>query len=130
MPKVVNGKTLLTYADYVAIPDDGKRHEIIEGEPFVTPSPVPRHQLISREISAQLRESIVVPGHGEVFYAPTDVILSDIDIVVPDVFVVLASNRGIITAKNIQGPPDLVIEITSPSTGTMPARMPDATWSL
>ena len=116
MPKVINGKTLLTYADYVRLPDDGKRHEIIRGEHFVTPSPVTRHQRISSRLFVQLHRAIDPPGLGEVFYAPTDVIISDIDVLVPDIFVVLAENREIITPKNIQGAPDLIVEITSPST--------------
>lgn len=116
MAKVVDGKTLLTYSDYVQIPEDGQRHEIIEGQHYVTPSPITRHQRISRHTHFQLYEQIELAGHGEVFDAPTDVLLSDIDIVVPDIFVILAGNASIIGEKNIQGAPDLVVEITSPST--------------
>ena len=65
-PKLVNAKTLLTDADYVEIPDDGNRHEIISGEHFVTPSPVTRHQRISRHIHFQLYEAIELRGLGEV----------------------------------------------------------------
>lgn len=116
MAKVEGGKTLLTYSDYVRIPEDGQRHEIIEGQHYVTPSPITRHQRISRHTHFQLYEQIELTGHGEVFNAPTDVVLSDIDVVVPDIFVVLAGNSSIIGEKNIRGAPDLVIEITSPST--------------
>jgi Uma2 family endonuclease len=116
MAKVVRGRTLLTYSDYVKIPEDGQRHEIIEGRHYVTPSPITRHQRISRHTQFQLYEQIELPGHGEVFDAPTDVVLSDSDIVVPDIFVILAANASIIGEKNVRGAPDLAVEITSPST--------------
>ncbi len=116
MAKVVGGRTMLTYSDYVQIPEDGQRHEIIEGQHYVTPSPITRHQRISRHTQFQLYKQIEIPGRGEVFNAPTDVVLSDIDIFVPDIFVILAGNASIIGPKNIRGAPDLVIEITSPST--------------
>lgn len=116
MARSVRGRSLLTYTDYVGIPDDGKRHEIIEGRHYVTPSPITRHQRISRRLMVQLYPQIEGPGHGEVFYAPMDVVLSDIDVVQPDLFVVLAANASIIGPKNIRGAPDLAIEINSPST--------------
>jgi Uma2 family endonuclease len=114
--KVIAGKTLFTYSDYVHFPDDGRRHEIMEGEHYMTPSPVPRHQLISGRLHFQLFEQIVVPQLGVVLVAPMDVVLSDVDVVQPDLVVVLSKNRRIITPKHIRGVPDLVIEITSPST--------------
>ena len=116
MAIVVDGKMLLTYSDYVRFPDDGKRHELIGGERCVTPSPVPKHQRVSRWIQFQLFEQIEVPGLGEVIDAPMDLVLSDIDVVQPDLLVVLAPNRAIITEKHVRGAPDLVVEITSPST--------------
>ena len=117
VPKLVNGKTLFTYSDYVQLPDDGKRHEIIDGEHSVTPSPATRHQRISGHLYFQLNQAIHLAGLGDVLSAPTDVVLSDTDIVVPDLLVVLAANRKIITKKNVQGAPDLIVEITAPSTG-------------
>ncbi len=116
MAKVVAGRTLLTVSDYLRFPDDGRRHELIDGEHHVTPSPATRHQVISGRLFVQLHDQLATPGHGEVFHAPTDVVLSDTDVVQPDLFVVLAANRRIITPENVQGAPDLVIEIASPST--------------
>jgi Uma2 family endonuclease len=116
MSKIVDGKTLFTYREYVHFPDDGKRHEIIAGDHYVTPSPVTRHQRISRHLQFQLYQAIEIPGHGEVFDAPMDLLLSEIDIVQPDIFVVLSANRRIVKPQNVNGTPDLVVEITSPST--------------
>ena len=107
----------LTYDDFVLFPDDGKRHEIIDGEHYVTPSPNVRHQrLVGRllyEIELYLRAN---PRVGEVFPAPLDVLLSPFDIVEPDLFVVTGDQAGILTEKNVQGPPALVIEVLSKST--------------
>ncbi len=106
----------LTYEDLLQFPDDGLRHEIIDGEHYVTGSPVTRHQRISRRflvaIELYLREHPV----GEIFYAPLDLLLSRHDIVEPDLIYVSAERIDVITEKNLQGTPDLVIEILSPST--------------
>lgn len=116
MSVVKNGKTLLTCSDYVHFPEDGRRHEIIGGVHHVTPSPVTRHQRISRWIEFQLMEQIELPGHGVVMNAPMDVVLSDIDVVQPDILVILERNRRVVTPEHVRGAPDLVIEITLPTT--------------
>jgi len=105
-----------TYEDYLAFPEDGKRYEIIEGDCFMSPAPTTKHQRISRRLLYVLEDYFLRTKAGEVFDAPTDVILSDINIVQPDILVVLAARGSIITEKNIQGAPDLVIEIISEST--------------
>jgi Uma2 family endonuclease len=108
--------TKLTYADYVALPDDGLRHEIIDGEHYVTPSPATRHQRISLNLLYLLRGYLEVHPLGEIFGAPFDVLLSEFDIVVPDVLYLSRERARFLTEQNLQGPPDLVIEILSPST--------------
>ena len=102
-----------TYADYRTWPDD-ERWELIEGVPFaMTPAPGIRHQRISGNFFGELRNFF--RGRGCVpFDAPTDVVLDDDTVVQPDVFVVC--DRDKITEDNIQGAPDLVVEILSPST--------------
>jgi Uma2 family endonuclease len=111
------GDRRLTYDDFLLFPDDGKRHEIIDGEHYVTPSPNTRHQvLVGRlhfEIELCLRRH---PGTGAVFVAPFDVLFSRWDIVEPDLLFIAADQMGILTEKNVQGPPALVIEILSPGT--------------
>jgi Uma2 family endonuclease len=101
------------YEDFLLFPNDGKRHEIIDGDHFMTPSPATKHQRISLKLSAAFANFLKVHRVGEVFAAPFDVVLSDEDVVEPDLLFVSAARSAIITDKNIQGPPDLVIEILS-----------------
>jgi len=103
-----------TYAEYCTW-DDGQRWELIDGVPYnITPAPTTRHQRISGSIfsllSEYLRGKACTP-----FYAPTDVIFDDHNVVQPDLLVVC--DRGKITEANIQGAPDLIVEILSPATG-------------
>jgi len=109
--------TRLTYDDFLLFPDDGLRHEIIDGEHYVTPSPIPRHQvLLGRlhfEIEYHLRQH---PGIGRVFLSPLDVVFTKWDVVEPDLLFIARSQTDIISDKNIQGAPALVVEILSPGT--------------
>lgn len=115
-PPAVRVDTRLTYDDFVLFPDDGKRHEIIDGEHHVTPSPNLRHQqLVGRlhvEIAIYLRAH---PQAGQVFLSPLDVVLSHYDVVEPDLLFVAGDQAAIMTDKNIQGPPALVVEVLSKS---------------
>ena len=108
--------TKLTYADYLRFPDDGLRHEIIDGEHYVTPSPATRHQRISRNLLYFIQSYLERHPIGELFSAPFDALLSDFDIVVPDLLYLSNERAQFLTSKNLQGPPDLVIEILSPTT--------------
>ena len=118
MAILVDSKLKLTYEDYEKIPsDDGKRHEIIDGEHIVSPAPETYHQTLSRRIQFQLYRQIEETGLGVVFNAPTDLQLSQVDIVQPDLLVVLTAREEIVGPKKIDGPPDLVVEILSPSSG-------------
>jgi Uma2 family endonuclease len=118
-----HSSTRLTYADYVLFPDDGLRHEIIDGEHYVTPSPVTRHQRISRELFYLMHGYLAAHQIGEVFYAPFDVVLSDTNVLVPDLVFVSRQRATRLTEKNLQGPPDLVIEILSPGTRSRDERL-------
>lgn len=104
------------YDDFLLFPADGKRHEIIDGDHFMTPSPNTKHQRISFKLSAAFADFLATHRLGEVFAAPYDVVLSDEDIVEPDLLFISAARAAIITEKNIQGPPDLVVEILSAGT--------------
>jgi Uma2 family endonuclease len=117
MAVVINSETKLTYDDYVLLPEDGKIHEIIDGEHYMTPAPETYHQTLSGRIQFQLYEQIQERELGVVFTAPTDVQLSEIDIVQPDLLVILAARKSIVSPAKVIGPPDLVIEIISESTG-------------
>lgn len=106
----------LAYSELLAMPDDGNRYEILDGELAVTPAPTTRHQKISRRLHFILYQAIELTGRGEVYYAPTDVLLDEHTVVEPDLLVVLRGGAASIEERYISGPPDLVIEILSPST--------------
>lgn len=107
----------LTYDDFLLFPDDGKRHEIIDGEHFVTASPNLRHQeLVGRLYLAIGNYLSRVPGVGRVFLSPLDVVLSYYDVVEPDLLFVAGDQLDILTPKNVQGAPALVVEVLSDST--------------
>lgn len=112
----MNGKTLLTYEEYRHFPDDGRRHEIIYGEHYVSPSPGTAHQSASRHIQFALYEQIEAVGRGQVFNAPMDLELASTDVVQPDLIVVLDEHREMILPSRLRGVPDLLVEILSPST--------------
>jgi Uma2 family endonuclease len=105
----------LGYSDYVCFPDDGRRHEIIDGEHYMNPAPSTYHQTVSKRLQYQLYTQIELRGLGVLFDAPVDVQLSDHDIVQPDLVIVLNSKKTIITPTKIKGIPDLIVEIISPS---------------
>ena len=109
--------TRFTYDDFVLLPDDGKRHEIIAGEHYVTPSPNVRHQRLVRRLLLEIELYLKTnPRAGEVFPAPLDVVLSHFDVVEPDLLFVAGDQTDILTEKNVQGAPALVIEVLSKST--------------
>lgn len=113
----VPADTRFTYDDFVLLPDDGKRHEIIDGEHYVTPSPNVRHQVLVGRLAFELQLYLRAnPGTGEVFLSPLDVVLSPWDVVEPDLLFVARDQPDIVTEKNIQGPPALVVEVLSKST--------------
>ena len=106
----------LTYSDYAALPDDGRRYELHWGELSVTPSPGTRHQRAIVALGSQLYQHVRARGLGEVFLAPTDCILSDITVVQPDVLYVATDRLTIISERGIEGAPTLAVEVLSPST--------------
>jgi Uma2 family endonuclease len=106
----------LTYDDFVLFPDDGKRHELIDGEHYVTPSPNLKHQAISRNIITSIGFYLRNHSVGRIYAAPLDVVFSHFDVVEPDLLFVAETRREVLTAANVQGSPDLVVEIGSPST--------------
>ncbi|MBU0567748.1 Uma2 family endonuclease [bacterium] len=106
----------LNYEDYLYFPeDDGKQYEIIEGRQYMAPSPITIHQRLSRRLARILEDYVCEHQSGEVFSAPFDVVFSDENIVQPDIIYIARENESIITEKNIQGTPDLLIEILSDS---------------
>jgi Uma2 family endonuclease len=109
-------RVVLTYADYAALPDDGKRYEIHEGELSATPAPGTRHQMVSANLGDVLRAHVEQRGSGLVLYAPLDVILSETTIVQPDLVYVDPGRQPIVSRRGIEGAPTLVVEIISAGT--------------
>lgn len=109
----------MTYRDWLAIPKDGFRHEIIEGDWFMSPAPGTPHQQVSMKLSILLGKFILERALGSFFAAPVDVVLSDEDVVEPDLVFVSSVRASILTEKNILGAPDLVIEVLSPTTASV-----------
>ncbi|HYO11782.1 MAG TPA: Uma2 family endonuclease [Thermoanaerobaculia bacterium] len=106
----------LTYDDYVLFPEDGLRHEIIDGEHSVTPAPYPRHQNVVLRFALTLGPFAEANRAGQLFVSPIDVLLSRHDVVQPDLVFVSRDRLHIITERNLQGAPDLVIEVLSEGT--------------
>jgi Uma2 family endonuclease len=106
----------LTYDEFQTLPRDGsKRFELIEGEVFMTPSPNTSHQRAVARLLRALADFADEHDLGEVFIAPYDIVFSKWTALEPDLLFVGKEQRSIITDANVQGVPDLVIEILSPS---------------
>ena len=105
---------VLTYEDYRNAPDD-ERYELLEGELVLTAAPNIAHQIVADDLFLLLQDFVKSNKLGRVFSAPTDVVLSDTNVVQPDMTFVSASRKGIVGPDNIQGSPDLVVEVISPS---------------
>ena len=99
------------------MPEDGKRYEAIGGELYVSPPPTSRHQWVAARLVRELDRLLARPGHGAVLFAPLGVEFPETEEgVQPDVLFVAKHRLSIIRADGIQGAPDVVIEILSPST--------------
>lgn len=108
-------KRKYTYEDYLNTPDD-KRYELIEGELLMTPSPVPYHQWVAKNFVYDLERFVRQNKAGKVFGAPCDVLLNNENVLEPDVLFISTERLSIIGEKNIQGAPDLIVEVLSEST--------------
>jgi Uma2 family endonuclease len=109
-------RTILTYVDFAALPDDGRRYELHEGELSVTPAPGTRHQRVIGNLFVIVRQHVLARGLGEIFVAPLDCILSDTSVVEPDIVFVEARHAARVSERGIEGAPSLAVEVLSPST--------------
>ena len=109
--------TTLTYEDYLNTSDD-ERWELLRGELTMAPSPEFDHQKIAGRLFSYIDSFVDENDLGDVVIAPFDVVLSHTNVLQPDVLFVSREQNSIITAKNIQGAPALVIEVLSPSSLT------------
>ena len=111
---MTNPRVKLTVDDYLATPDD-PRCQLLDGDLILAPAPTYRHTKISFDLAKALDRFVVAHHLGTVSMAPTDIILSENDVVQPDFFFVSTQRIGII-AERVHGAPDLVVEVLSPST--------------
>jgi Uma2 family endonuclease len=106
-------RTGMTAAEFFQLPDSSQPIELLDGEVIVSPTPVPYHQRLAFKIAKLL--DMLIPN-GEVFIAPLDVRLDETNVPQPDVMWVAEGSPCVITDKRLEGPPDLVVEVYSPST--------------
>ncbi len=104
----------LTYEDYRKTPED-ERYELIDGELIMAAAPNMAHQTTQGKLGWRMASTVETEGLGYVFFSPCDVALSEHNTFQPDIIFVSKENADIITDANIQGAPDLVVEIISPS---------------
>ena len=106
--------TRLTYEEFMALPEEeGKHYELIQGELVVNPAPVPRHQWIIGNLYYAFRTYFESHGGGRAYLSPVDVVLSSENVLEPDVVVLLADRMTLVGPKNLQGPPNIAIEVLS-----------------
>jgi Uma2 family endonuclease len=103
-----------TYEDLVSLPDDGKRYEIIEGDLYEMPSPNLWHAATIMNL-IRLLLPIIDGLKGQLYTASLDVFFPGADPVVPDILAILPHSRAVERLRGVDGPPDLVIEVLSPS---------------
>ena len=104
-----------TYADYLQLPDNGMRYEVVGGNLYMSPAPRPKHQQISTNLLSALHEYVKKNQLGRVYHAPIDVILTDLATPIqPDILFIPTKKLDIVRDVNIKGVPELVIEIISP----------------
>ncbi len=105
--------TRMTAAEFLALPETNQPTQLLNGEFIVSPAPVPQHHRSSRHIEYLIE---ALKPNGEVFHAPIDLYLDDKNIPQPDVVWIAENSRCIVKKKYLQGPPELVVEVFSPST--------------
>jgi len=110
----ITDRKKITYADYLII-DDNNRYEIFNGELYMVPAPSTNHQSVSRNLEFLIWNFVKQKGLGKVFYAPIDVVFDDDEVFQPDIVFIKSENQSIIGKNAIQGVPDLIVEIVSPS---------------
>ena len=107
----------LTYQDYASLEGD-ERYELLDGELILVASPNRDHQTVSLRLASMMLSFVDENGLGWVFEAPFDVLFTDTDVVQPDVMFISREREHILTRANVQGAPDLIVEILSPSSST------------
>jgi Uma2 family endonuclease len=105
-----------TYDEFARLPDDGNRYEVIGGELYVTPAPTLTHQKAVTRLVAVLAPFVQANGLGELYVGPVDVLFAEGDYLAPDLVFVRADRTAILKERGVEGAPDLVVEVLSPTT--------------
>lgn len=108
----------MTYHEYAALPNDGKRYELLHGVLVMTPAPMIEHQDVSSILFYYLYHFVKANQFGKVYHAPLDVILDENTVVEPDILFLSTARISLLTKKACEGSPDMVVEIVSPSSIT------------
>lgn len=106
----------LTYEDHRLFPEDGQRHELIDGEHVVTPAPTPKHQFVLSNLHLALGRNVLDQNLGRIAWSPFDIVLTDVDVVQPDLFFLSHERMDLLRENRLDGMPDLVVEALSDST--------------
>jgi Uma2 family endonuclease len=107
---------VLTDEDYLAMPDDGRRHEILDGEVAVTATPSTLHQRVLANLNEVIRAHVRDRLLGEVFFGPLTVVLANTTVVEPDLVFVDAARADLVGPRGVEGAPTLLVEVLSPGT--------------
>jgi Uma2 family endonuclease len=107
---------LLTVADYLKLPEDGPRYELIEGELLMAPAPNRFHQEIFANLFLILGAYVRKRRSGKIYSAPFDVIFDEHNVLQPDIIFFSNARASALTTAGATGAPDLAIEILSPAT--------------
>ena len=100
-----------TVEDYLQL-EEGLLAQLIDGELIISPVPKPKHQRVLRELFNVLRDASL---DGELFFSPIDLYIDSKNVLQPDLAFISAANRHFISERGIEGPPEVVIEVISPS---------------
>jgi Uma2 family endonuclease len=106
---------LKTYDDLLAMPDDGNRYELIFGEIVMSAAPKTTHQDVLSELNDRFKRHVIKHQLGKVYFAPVDVKFSIYNVVEPDLLFVKRERLGIVLDDSIDGAPDVIVEVLSPS---------------
>ena len=121
--------TKMTYDEYCLLPEDRNQYELFDGELVMTPSPTARHQKIVGRLHARLLAYVEENSLGEVFIAPLDTIFNQYTVLQPDILFVSKERLSEVAKERIEGAPDLVVEVLSPSTADKDRRRKLAVYS-
>ena len=115
----VAARKRFTYGDFLRFPDDGNRHEVIEGEWIMTPPPTTDHQKVVSNLHLLRAPRAGKKDGGELLFSPVGVVLTRTDAVQPDLLFLSSRRAGLLRKDAIHGAPDLIVEVLSPSTASL-----------